>query len=72
MELRKYEEYKMFLSFEQDIKNIERYINEIPVQTGAGHSKIGYMTTELNTLRCDLLEITKKHKEMIENLKQNL
>lgn len=62
---RKYETFKMYLSFESDIERIEEEIKKIPTQTSGGHSKIGYMSSELENLKNDLLEVTKKHRQNI-------
>lgn len=72
MEHRKYEIYKMYLSFENDINDIEKHINEIPTQTNGGHSKIGYMSEELRELKEDLILITSKYRNKIEKKKKSL
>lgn len=68
----KYEIYGMYLSFEKDIKGIEEEIKKIPTQTNAGHSKIGYMSEELRSLKGDLMKVVEKHKKYIQEEKEKL
>lgn len=67
-----YQNYKKYLSFEDDIKRARDNINVIPSQTTFGDSKVGYMTEELSEMKSELNEVLDKYLERVKQRKEAL
>lgn len=67
-----YQNYRKYLSFEDDIKRARDNINVIPSQTTFGDSKVGYMTEELSEMKSELNEVLDKYLERVKRYKEAL